>query len=341
MRSEKGFSLIEILTSTAITMVVLGLTFRSFSDALKVDDAMKLMVDVDQNLQSASTYLNRDLVDTARNWPTGNIPLPTGGTAVAVVRPGPAAAATAGYPTPTSSLMPIMPGDGLGPTVGSTATDTVTVCYMDGILGKMDVTSVALAGTTATMVLANTVTMNTRPENTVVVGDLFYIVNGTNRALQRVTAVNAATRTLTFDKTADAMKINQPGVTTGSINPLVGLSGSQAQRLMMVTYYIEVQSGVPMLMRQSNTTAGQAVAIGVRNLQLRYNRVNPTTGVSTWTTTIYGDSYVPSEVDQAQVWIEARSDRVLRYSNRFISNDLATQIGFRSLSTRTAYTVTP
>jgi len=32
---------------------------------------------------------------------------------------------------------------------------------------------------------------------------------------------------------------------------------------------------------------------------------------------------------------------VLRLSNRYISNDMVTQVGFRSLSTTTTYTVTP
>jgi prepilin-type N-terminal cleavage/methylation domain-containing protein len=343
MRAERGFSLIEIMTAMAIMMVVLGLTFRSFSDALKVDDAMKLMTDVDQNLQSASTYLQRDLIDTARNWPSANIPLPSGGTAVAVVRPGPTAAVAAGYPSATL-LYPLIPGDAKGPTVGSVATDSVTVCFMDGILGTMDLTSLSLAGTTATMVLANTVTINTRPENTVAVGDIFYIVNGSTAALQRVTAIDAATRTLTFDKAADTMKINQPGVTSGSINPLVALpvTDTKAQRMMMVTYYIEVTGGVPYLMRQSNILAAQAVAIGITNFQLRYNAVlDAAAGTTAMTTTVFGDSYLPSQIDQAFIALNARSDRPLRMSTRYISNDVVTQVGFRSLSTRPDYSVGP
>jgi prepilin-type N-terminal cleavage/methylation domain-containing protein len=343
MRSERGFSLIEIMTAMAITMVVLGLTFRSFSDALKVDDAMKLMTDVDQNLQSASTYMQRDLVDTARNWPTANIPLPSGGTAVPVVRPGPAAAVAAGYPSATV-LYPLIPGDAKGATVGSIVTDSVTVCYMDGILGRMDLTSLTLAGTTATMVLDPAVTINTRPENTVIVGDLFYLVNGSLNVLQRVTAVNAATRTITFDKAADDMKVNQPGVTSGSINPLIGLPivDTKAQRMMMITYYVGVQAGVPYLYRQSNILPADQVAIGITNLQVAYNAViNVAAGTTAMTQTVYADGYFPNQIDQAFISLNARSDRPLRMTTRYISNDVVTQVGFRSLSTKTDYTVGP
>jgi prepilin-type N-terminal cleavage/methylation domain-containing protein len=342
MRSERGFSLIEIMTAMAITMVVLSLTFKTFSDALKVDDAMKLMTEVDQNLQSASTYMVKDMVDTARNWPSGGIPLPSGTGAVAVVRPGTAADAAAGYPSGATALLPLMPGDGLGPTVGSTATDTITVCYMDGILGVMNVTSLTKTSNTVTMVLASTVTMNTRPENTIAVGDLFYIVNGSNRVLQRVTSLNATTKTLTFDMTPDAMKINQPNAASGNPTALLGLPDNRTQRVMMVTYYIDNTTGTPMLMRQSNTTTPVAVALGITNLQVSYNAVTGTgTGSTALTNTIFGDGYTPSVIDQGLLALSARSDRVLRLSNRYISNDMVTQVGFRSLSTTTTYTVTP
>jgi prepilin-type N-terminal cleavage/methylation domain-containing protein len=339
MRSERGFSLIEIMTALAITMVVLSLTFKSFADALKVDDAMKLMTEVDQNLQAASTYMIKDMIDTGRNWPTGGIPLPSGTGAVAVVRPGTAADATAGYPT--TSLVPIIPGDGLGPTVGGASnTDTITVCFMDGIMGVMDVTSLTKTGTTVTMVLANTVTMNTRPENTIAVGDLFYIVNGSAKVLQRVTAVDATTRTLTF-AAGDSMQINQPCAAGGNANALLGLTDNKTQRVMMVTYFIAVTSGVPMLMRQSNNIAASAVALGINNLQLSYNAVTGTNTNSTALTTTIFNTYTPYQIDQAQIALSARSDRVLRMSNRYVSNDMVTQVGFRSLSTKQDYSVTP
>jgi prepilin-type N-terminal cleavage/methylation domain-containing protein len=341
-QSERGFSLIEIMTALAITMVVLGLTFKSFADALKVDDAMKLMTDVDQNLQSAATYLEKDLIDTGRNWPTGGIPLPNGAGSVAAVRPGTAADTTAGFPS-TATLYPIIPGDGLGPNAGgATNTDTVTVCYMDGILGVMPVTSLTKTGTTVTMVLANTVTINTRPENTIAVGDIFYIVNGTNKVLQRVTALDAPSRTLTFAQ-LDDMKINQPGAAAGVVTPLLGLTDNRTQRLMMVTYFVQVSGGVPMLMRQLNNQTAQAVALGIRGFQLSYNVTTGTTTVGSATTTpnIYGDGYLYTQVDQAQVALEARSDRVLRMTNRYVSNDLVTQVGFRSVQTQQNYNLTP
>jgi prepilin-type N-terminal cleavage/methylation domain-containing protein len=341
MRSERGFSLIEVMTALAVTLVVLALAMRSFSDALKVDDAMKLTTEVDQNLQAAQTYVVKDLVDTSRNWPSGGIPFPTGGTATAVVRPGTAAAAAAGYPSATV-LSPLIPGDGLGPTVGSTSTDTITVCFMDGVLGTMDVTSLTMAGTTATMVLANTVTINTKPENTIAVGDIFYIVNGTSKVLQQVTAINAGTRTLTF-ASGGPLNLNQPGATSGNVGPLVGKTDNKTQRLKMVTYYIDNTGTVPMLMRQDQQGTN-AVALGITNFQIAFNaNVFDVTGalVSTNITTAIFPTYTINQVDQAQVMLAARSDRVLRMSNRYISNDMITQVSFRSINTKQDYNVTP
>jgi type II secretory pathway pseudopilin PulG len=344
MRSEHGFSLIEIMTALAITMVVLALTFKSFSDALKVDDAMKLTTEVDQNLQAASTYVVKDMVDTARNWPSGGIPLPNGTGSVAVVRPGTAADTAAGMPSPTV-LSPIIPGDALGPTVGSTQTDTVTICYMDGILGSMDVTSLTQAGTTLTMVLSNAAgqpAINTRPENTIAVGDIFYINNGNIKAVQRVTALNAATRTLTF-ASGDSMNINQPGAAAGTAAGLVGKTDNKTQRMKMVTYFIDNSGAVPMLMRQDYNGTANGVALGITNFQVAYNATTwagttPTTNV---TANIFADGYTINQVDQAQVALSARSDRQLRQTNRYISNDTVTQVDFRSINTKQDYSVTP
>jgi type II secretory pathway pseudopilin PulG len=343
MRSERGFSLIEVMTALAVTMVVMALTFRSFNDALKVDDAMKLTTEVDQNLQAAQTYLVTDMLNAARNWPSGGIPLPTGGTATAVVRPGPTGAATAGYPS-TTILSPIIPGDGLGPTFGTVPTDTVTVCFMDGILGDMPVQSLTMSGTTVTMVLPNTVTINTRPENTIANGDLFYIVNGTSKVLQRVTNIVAATRTITF-ATGESMNINQPGATSGNVGPLLNKPDNRTQRMKMVTYFINNSGTVPTLDRQENNLASNAVALGITNLQFSYNAnvFNATTGalVSTNITNTIFPTYAINQVDQAQIALSARSDRALRMSTRYITNDMVTQVSFRSINTKQDYNVTP
>jgi prepilin-type N-terminal cleavage/methylation domain-containing protein len=340
MRNERGFSLIELLMAMVIMMIVLGVTMRAFMDALKVDDAIKLTTEVDQNLQSASMFLTRDLIDTARGWPP-SLPLPKDGANPSiVVRPGPAKAAAAGYPGGGTELYPVMPGDGLGPKVGTIDTDTVTICYMDGLLDKMNLAGpVTLAGTTAKAQLAAATNVNTNPERTIQKGDLFYVFNGNSRAVQRATDFDPATKTLTFDKDTDTMKINQPGLSAGSINPLVGLNGTQVYRLMMVTYYIDVQGGVTYLMRQSNIQPAQQIAIGVRNLQLAYNVVIPGPPIATVRTSMPYPLYSFTQLDQAFVSIEARSDKPLRESKMYLSNDVATQVSFRSLSAKTQYSV--
>jgi hypothetical protein len=188
-------------------------------------------------------------------------------------------------------------------------------------------------------------TINTRPEDTVNVGDLFYIYNGSLKVLQRVTSPpDVANHTYTF-AAADSMNINQPGAASGSVAPLLNKTDNKAQRLRMVTYYIDNSGAVPMLMRQDNLQTATAVALGITNFQVAYNATTwsggtpniPTTNI---TNTIF-PTYTINQVDQAQIALVARSDRVLRMSNRFVSNDMITQIGFRSISAKQDYSVLP
>jgi prepilin-type N-terminal cleavage/methylation domain-containing protein len=335
MRADKGFSLIELLIAMVVTLIVLGLTFRAFADALKVNDSIRLMTDVNQNLQSASTYLIRDLVDTGRNFPATGISLPQGGSAV--IRPGPALAAAAGYPS-TVSLVPLIPGDAKGPTIGQFVTDTITTCAMDGVLGSMTVTTLTVTASSSTIVLDPATVFNTRPEDTIAAGDLIYLLNDKGNTLQRVTAIDKATRTITFAD-SDAMKLNQPTLATGGVKALSGGAGTVAQRLFMTTYYIDNSGATPMLMRQDNIKPAVAVALGVTNFQVSYNAVDGA-GVTAITNVVY-PTYSANQVDQGFIALAARSDRAMANTKTFITNNMVTQVGFRSLSTRQDYFVGP
>lgn len=89
LRSERGFTLPELLISSIITMIVTGAAVTALQDANRANEAATVMSDVNQNLRVAMNLVIRDLLSTGEGIPTGGIPYPTGEGSNPVQRPGP------------------------------------------------------------------------------------------------------------------------------------------------------------------------------------------------------------------------------------------------------------
>src|SRR5688572_7197688 len=87
--SESGFTLVELMIASMITLVVMGVAFSTFRDALALNDAVVQIGDSSQNLRAGTNQLVRDLLQAGRNIPTGGIGIPSGPNATAIKRPGP------------------------------------------------------------------------------------------------------------------------------------------------------------------------------------------------------------------------------------------------------------
>jgi prepilin-type N-terminal cleavage/methylation domain-containing protein len=326
MRDNRGYSLIELLVSTAIMLVVLALASRSLIEAMRADEAIGLMSDANQSLQSAQTMMVRDLIDTGRDIPIGGLSLPTGG--VAIVRPGPANVAAAGWPAATT-LYAVTPGDELGPLINNNTTDAVTIVSVDDLMGPAASGIVKDAnGVTVTMPAGQFVATNAR--NTPRVGDLMLVTRG-NRALVYVTSVNANPLIFTAATVGDPTMLNQMGATTGSIAQLTSGGGATIQRIKMTTYWVEESNGVPYLMRQDNYRAPVQVGLGIDNLELWYDVVagGAVTRVANVFTELPGST--PNQFDKAYIALQVRSDKKFGASKGYLRNDLTTQVSFRSL----------
>ena len=59
--SEAGFSLLELLASTAIGLVVIGSALSTFKDAYALNSAASNMADAGMNVRSGINYLAPDL----------------------------------------------------------------------------------------------------------------------------------------------------------------------------------------------------------------------------------------------------------------------------------------
>jgi prepilin-type N-terminal cleavage/methylation domain-containing protein len=329
LRDERGFSLIELLTSTVIMLIVLSLASRSLMDATKADDAIALMADANQNLQSSSTMMVRDLVDTGRDIVPGGLEMPNGNGVLRVVRPGPAETTAAGWPSAVT-MYALTPGRNIGPVLNGAATDSVTLIMMDDRIPDHDVNVAVDAGNTrATLTLAAGGEFNTNVFNTYRVGDLVVLGKDNRNATVRITAVDDDDdpRVLTAATAGDTMRFNQFTAAAGSAKQVTG--NGKVRRLLMVTYWVQEENGVPYLMRQTYDNAPVEVGLGVSYLRLAYD-VNTGGGVLRKEDPI-AEGYSPNELEKALLTLSVRSERPMRNSNKWMRNDTTTQVALRSL----------
>ena len=76
--SESGFTLVELMIASLVTLVVMGVAFSTFRDALALNDAVVQLGESSQNLRAGTNLLVRDLLQAGRNIPTGGVSIPSG-----------------------------------------------------------------------------------------------------------------------------------------------------------------------------------------------------------------------------------------------------------------------
>src|SRR5580765_6481006 len=86
---EAGFSLIELMTATTISLIVIGTAMAAFKDGVAMNDTASNLADASQNLRGGTNFLVRDLVSAGRVIPTGGIPIPSGSGSGQIKRPSP------------------------------------------------------------------------------------------------------------------------------------------------------------------------------------------------------------------------------------------------------------
>ena len=87
--SESGFTIVELIVASMITLTVIGIALTTFSNAMALNEAATQIADSNQNLRAGTNLLVRDLLQAGRNIPTGGISIPSGAGSVAIYRPSP------------------------------------------------------------------------------------------------------------------------------------------------------------------------------------------------------------------------------------------------------------
>jgi prepilin-type N-terminal cleavage/methylation domain-containing protein len=361
-RSERGFTLVELMIATLITSVIMGVAFSTFRDSLALNDAVVNMAESTQNLRAGTNLLVRDLVQAGRGIDIGGIPVPSGPTVKGIIRPGPMGIPPFDNDEEGYTLTAIVTGDNLGPTVSGRDTDVVSILVNDAVRGHLDLFAPAspsaharLAADGSSFDAAGTGWLAADKEEGITAikkGDLLHF-SGTSvgSALQTVTDISGTIVTFAAN---DPFLLNQRGPTVpGSItqiipSPLPSCDDSPAspckaimkvQRVYMYTYFVqEDEEAIPRLMRVENHGEPQALAGAIEDLELTYDLVdgdettaNPV-NVKTLPFTANSVEYSASQIRKVNVHVGVRSEVKSGRTNDYLRNHLSTVISLRNLA---------
>jgi prepilin-type N-terminal cleavage/methylation domain-containing protein len=349
LRTESGFSLIEMLIAMGVLLVVLAGTAQVMSTAIEGENAATQVVDMNGHLRAAMDLIQRDLLQTGQGLPVGRrIGIPNGPDADPITRPGPGAVdACPGvddFPD-VPSLPAVTVGPGLGPPIDGECTDVITILAADNLFG--DVSIVAIAADSQSAIIHENTDISDDPDvasDNLRPGDLLMIQKGVMSSLVQVTDVNG--QTIRFDPGAgDPLGLNQFDINVanddmqGTLNrlramapanpavPAVNGGGAQLQtetratRIRMVTYFADTSAAVPRLMRVIGGGQANAVAIGVQAFRLSYDiadQVNNPTSVRMDASDLSGTGACPDDPSTTAV-VEACSENQIRKVNVVLS----------------------
>lgn len=345
MRDERGFTLTELLMSTAIMLIVVGVATTAFKNAIDLSGGGALIADSNQSLRAAANLMVRDLIQTGRGIPIGGVPIPSGAGATAINRPGPPGTTYTFDNINFTTLPAIVPGRALGPVINGQTTDIITVLMTDPSLAELTLNATPavagqaiLAADGSSFDVGDNTAWITTPATGVKAGDLILFTNTLGNAIQTVTAADGTTGVVSF-AAGDGFNFNQRTATQGSITQILATPVPQttAQRVMMITYYVDAAAtpGIPRLARRLNAGAGQALAGAIEDLELTYDLVDGATNPVAQPVvpvTIAGAVYTPNQIRKVNLHVGVRSEERSPRTNDYVRNHLTTVVSVRSLA---------
>jgi hypothetical protein len=330
MRHDWGFSTVEMLIASAITLVVLAGTMGAFNNSLGLNEKAAQIADLEQNMRAGMNLLVDDFLIAGWSVPIGGIPIPSGPGAHAVVRPG---RPEENIYFTAQTIAAVNPGPALGPVINGRQTDIVNILFMDSLLA-LNEWPLAAINANGSVVTVNAGTHISNVNNAIHAGDLIALSNAKGCTVQYVTGV--AGQVITFGAD-DPMKLNQPDADYGSIKNLRNDDGTTfppttATRVWLVTYYLDsvTDPASPRLIRRINYGQGQAVALVLEDLQLSYDLVDG--GANPANVKIPVAPNGPSQIRKANILLSGRSNSTARDTSEYFRRTLTTQAGLRSLS---------
>ncbi|MGD0791797.1 MAG: prepilin-type N-terminal cleavage/methylation domain-containing protein [Terriglobales bacterium] len=302
-KRERGFSLLEMTIAMALGTLVMGAAVQLYSKGVAATWTVSQRAELQQDFRAASNILTRDLSLAGAGLTQGAaIELATSATIpvygcdqTGACYLGSANNAAATFPKQGSApyLYGLIPGYQAGPTMTSNpnATDTVTVVYTDSTFLLNCYKATVTSATVVTFSLPSPLTCTlpsgvTTPQalNDAVVGltagDLI-LFSTTPQVVAEVTGTPTATGATTFTvpfAAGDVLKMNQAGTSTNSLAKVTTGTQTSAQRLMVISYYLDNTPSPPRLMRQISGHSPMPVAENIVYMKFSYDMYNDNTG---------------------------------------------------------------
>ncbi len=367
LHREDGFTLVELMMATSITLVVLAVAMSTFKNALTLNDTATLVSDSNQNLRAGTNMLVRDLMQTGRGVPIGGVPIPSGTGATALKRPSPTDTQLYFNNTTETMLPAIVSGYQLGPTLNGEETDIVTMLMIDptsyvafpvGSTSPLTANPAPAAGLTtpyptlaadgSSLTAGQFTTWITDAVNGIKVGDVLLFTNSLGSAIQTVTRI--ASNTVYFEPN-DVFNFNQRSVLQGSIMQIRNTSGmspanvfsaTQVVRLHILTYYVDdaTTDHAPRLTRRINHFTPQALAGVVEDLNLTYDLFDGDTNpvqITSLPHTIGALQLNGSQVRKVNVHVGVRSESKSTLNGDYLRHHATTVVSLRGLAARDTY----
>ena len=295
-KREGGFSLLEMVVAMALGTIVLGAAVSIYIQGVNATWTVSQRAELQQDFRAASNLLTNDLSLAGAGLGQGaSIQLPTSATL-----PLYGCAQTTGtcyinsgagetYPVQgtTPYLYGLLPGYQEGPTVNTMATDIVTVVYADPTFALDCYTASVTNSTTVTFTLPGTLSC-TLPTNIstpqavndagvgLTAGDLVWFTFGTSNVVAEVTTAATSGGVVVF-ASGDTLKMNQASSAARSLaSKTTGTTGT-AERILVITYYLDSSVTPTRLMRQVSGHTPMPVAENVVYLNFTYDLFNTTT----------------------------------------------------------------
>jgi len=324
-----GFTLIEYLVASGLSMVIMAATFMILGQAFKVNSSMGDVMATQQNVRVAMNTMSRDITMAGTGMPGGGIVVPNGTNSAVLTRPG-----LGGTLSTDNDVMPILsPGNDEGPTLSSVKTDALSIVSVDQDSPVWQVDTVDSTGTLVTFV------QDIRSGATQIQpGTLLFFVNANGAVFGFVTDVSKTASEATFaDK--DAMNINQPDAADGNLKSLINSNGTwpptTATRVNIVSYYISnAVPAHPRLMRSVNAETPQVTVEDIDNLQFSFDLFDFATNANTAN---QATTASPNQIRSVNISITGRSPSILQTLKDYYRFGLVSKVNVRNATFRNRY----
>ena len=330
LKGDGGFSLVELMVSTFVTMVVLATTLGALNDGIRAADTAGLVGEMQHNSRTGLNMMRRDLMQAGQGVPIGGIPIPSGAGALPINRPAPGGSMT--FPTTWVQLPAVSTGQALGPDIQGRATDMITILYADATL-PMNENPVANIQSDGSQMTIGSGPLTLAIAAAIQAGDLIMFSNAFGNAVQEVTGSSGGQR-INF-ATTDSMNLNQRTAPAGTIMQLQDSPGSfpptTATRIWMITYFVDDSNpDSPRLMRVLNNTTPRPIALEIEDLQITYDLVDGVTNPSGVDEPTAPNS--AAQIRKVNLVLASRSHKTQRITGQYQRQSLTTQVSLRSLS---------